>query len=239
MPYSEADAIRHHVLVDPLFLSGGMVLTFIAGFINTTSLMYFQVPVSHMSGVVSKISIDVAAGDQQDIANLLFIFLGFFAGAMVSGYLIGVGNLKPKIEYAYVLLMEGLSLLAALFLFRHHQNNGLLFVSFACGLQNAMASSYLGLIVRTTHVTGIVTDLAILLGQAAKHKRVKKWKFVFLASLLGGFFAGGVAAMLAYSRYSFYTLLLPSMLCIAASAVFYLARVRPRKKILDGLENSP
>lgn len=226
MPYSDADSIRHHVLVDPLFLAGGMVLTFIAGFINTTSLMYFHVPVSHMSGVVSKISIDVASQDHQDIANLLFIFIGFFAGAGVSGFWIGAGNFKPKIEYAYVLLMESLSLIAALILFRHHQNNGLLFVSFACGLQNAMASSYMGLIVRTTHVTGIVTDLAVLLGQAAKHKHVKKWKIFFLTSLLGGFFAGGVAAMAAYRHYSFYALLLPSLLCAGAAAVFYLARVR-------------
>jgi len=35
----------------------------------------------------------------------------------------------------------------------------------ACGLQNGMATSYSGAVIRTTHVTGIATDVGLLLGR--------------------------------------------------------------------------
>jgi uncharacterized membrane protein YoaK (UPF0700 family) len=42
----------------------------------------------------------------------------------------------------------------------------------ACGLQNAMATGYSGAVIRTTHVTGIVTALGIAVGLAARRERV-------------------------------------------------------------------
>jgi uncharacterized membrane protein YoaK (UPF0700 family) len=38
-------------------------------------------------------------------------------------------------------------------------------VAAACGLQNAMCTSYFGAIIRTTHVTGTVTDIGSTLGR--------------------------------------------------------------------------
>jgi len=227
MPYAEGDPIRRQAELDALFLIGGVLLTFIAGYINVTSLMYFHVPVSHMSGVVSKISQDMALRDFHDMGRMAFIFGGFFAGATFSGFLIGGGNYKPRLEYCFVLLLESLFLLVALVLFKLQWNFGLVFVSMACGLQNAMASSYMGLIVRTTHMTGIVTDIGVLLGQSLKQGRFKAWKILFLSALLGGFFSGGFVALLIYRLISFYGLILPSLLCIGVAAAFYGLRVLP------------
>jgi uncharacterized membrane protein YoaK (UPF0700 family) len=234
VPYSglkQSDVLREKAKVEPLFLLGGAVLTFIAGFINTTSLMYFHVPVSHMTGVVTKMSIDLASLQIRELMSLLYIFAGFFGGAVVSGFVIGAGDFSPKRAYSFILLLEAACLVLALTLFQNEFNLGLAFVAFACGLQNAMASTFLGLIVRTTHVTGIVTDLGVLVGQAMKHRSVKRWKFFFLSTLLGGFFAGGVIAMLAFGAYGFYALLVPTGLCAACAAAFYWVRVNPVFKL--------
>lgn len=230
MPYSDfqqGDTLRERAKVEPLFLAGGTLLTFIAGFINSTSLMYFHVPVSHMTGVVTKISIDVATLQIDELFSLLYIFAGFISGAIVSGYVIGAADFKPRKAYGGILALEALCLVLALTLFQNKFNLGLLFVSFACGLQNAMASTYLGLIVRTTHVTGLVTDLGVLLGQAARHKKVKRWKFFFLGCLLAGFFAGGFFAMLVFGVLGFYALLVPAGLCLLCAVAFYWVRIRP------------
>jgi uncharacterized membrane protein YoaK (UPF0700 family) len=218
---NQSDPLRERARFDPLFLLGGAILTFIAGFINSTSLMYFHVPVSHMTGVMAKISIDLASLQIKEIFSLLYILLGFFAGAVVSGFLIGAANVKPKKEYSFILLMEAGCLVLAFTLFENRFNLGLAFVAFACGMQNAMASTYLGLIVRTTHVTGLVTDLGILVGQIAKHRQIKKWKLFFLFTLLGGFFTGGFFGMLTYQWMGFFALLVPASMCLVSSAVFY------------------
>ena len=59
---------------------------------------------------------------------------------------------------------------------------GLLLASAACGLQNALATTYSGAIVRTTHVTGIFTDLGIMLGaifrgQTLDYRKAKLFLF--------------------------------------------------------------
>jgi len=226
MPYSHRDRIKRHAGVDPLILLGSLVLTFIAGFINTTSLMYFHVPVSHMSGAVSKLSIDLGAGDFADFLNMMYILAGFLLGAITSGYLIGVRNLKPSREYAMALLLEAAALIAALTLFEGDISFGLTAVAYACGLQNAMASNYLGLVIRTTHVTGIVTDFGVLIGQSLKHRAVKLWKILFLAGLLTGFFVGGFFGLIAYGYFSFHSLLIPASMCLVSAAAFFFLRVR-------------
>merc|ERR1719191_1161741 len=51
-------------------------------------------------------------------------------------------------------------------------------VSAACGLQNGMATSYSGAVIRTTHVTGIATDVGLISGRLLMQfcrTRCAKW----------------------------------------------------------------
>jgi uncharacterized membrane protein YoaK (UPF0700 family) len=74
----------------------------------------------------------------------------------------------------------------------HQDHRAAYWAALACGIQNAMASSYCGLVLRTTHVTGIVTDIGILIGHWLRHRREEPWRLLFLSCLLGGFALGGV-----------------------------------------------
>jgi uncharacterized membrane protein YoaK (UPF0700 family) len=225
MPYTDHDHSKEHTAIDPVIISGGIILTFIAGFINTISLNHFHVPISHMSGVVTKLSIDLASGDLNDFTNLILILTGFFSGSIISGFVIGARNIKPSREYVFILGLESVLLFGSFFLFQMQSNIGLVMVSLSCGLQNSMASNYLGLIIRTTHVTGVVTDLGVLIGQTIKHKKIKTWKILFLTSLISGFFMGGFMALNAFFYIGFYALFIPASLCLISAIFFFFFRV--------------
>jgi uncharacterized membrane protein YoaK (UPF0700 family) len=81
------------------------------------------------------------------------------------------------------------------------------------GLQNAVVTKISDAEVRTTHVTGIVTDLGIELGKlvyvnrhrSALQPRVEadRTRLLTLGALLGGFFVGGVLGALGFQRFGY------------------------------------
>jgi uncharacterized membrane protein YoaK (UPF0700 family) len=91
----------------------------------------------------------------------------------------------------------------------------------ACGLQNAMSSSYCGLMIRTTHVSGVVTDLGVMLGHWLRHRRIVMWKLKFLVALLSSFGSGGFVGAFLDLIYGPICLLLPAISCIVAGAIFF------------------
>lgn len=230
MPYSEHDPLGNQAKVDPWFLVGGTSLAFVAGSVNIISLCYFHVPISHMTGAVARLSMDMASLNFSEFLNLSYIVLGFLFGAVFSGAVIGARNYKPSVEYSIILTIESALLFSSFFLFNWEANFALFLVAFSCGLQNAMASNYLGLIVRTTHLTGIVTDLGVLIGQALKHRKVRAWKIGFLSAILLGFFSGGLAGFSAFGRIGYYSIFMPAAMCLTGAIAFYFLRVRKIKE---------
>lgn len=91
----------------------------------------------------------------------------------------------------------------------------------ACGLQNAMSSSYCGLMIRTTHVSGIVTDLGVMLGHWLRHRRIVAWKLRFLLALLFSFGGGGFVGASLDLVYGPVCLLLPAATSILGGAFFF------------------
>jgi uncharacterized membrane protein YoaK (UPF0700 family) len=229
MPYSHhhADEDLNPAERNWVFM-GAVLLSFIAGFVNAALLEFFAVPVSHMSGAVSRISIDIGTGNMTDLRLIVSIVGGFLIGAIVSGMIIGGQHLKPGRRYGVVLMIEGGVLLSATALLLLNHPIGVTLTAFACGLQNAMASSYYGLVIRTTHVTGIVTDLGVMLGQWIRFKDIKPWKLFLLMGLLGGFLIGGLSGNLLYGSAGMISLLLPSLLCLSAGGAYFSWRQRTR-----------
>ena len=204
----------------PWVFAGAVSLAALAGYVNVVVLGVFHVPVSHMSGAVSRLSTDIAMADRGDLREILSIVVGFLAGAVFSGALIGSRRLVPGRRYGVALFVEGVVLALATLLLARGAAAGVTLAAVACGIQNAMASSYYGLVLRTTHVTGIVTDLGVMLGHWLRHRRLKPWKFLLLLSILAGFFGGGVAGALASTRVGVRALGLAAGACLPAGAAY-------------------
>jgi uncharacterized membrane protein YoaK (UPF0700 family) len=224
MPYQSSSADRRQPgrHERPLVFAGGICLAAMAGYINIVVLGVFHVPVSHMTGAVSRLSIDVGAGDFADLRVVSSIVAAFFVGAALSGAIIGGRKLVPGRRYGVALMVEGVALACSVLLLTRGNRAGVTLAALACGIQNAMASSYYGLILRTTHVTGIVTDLGVIAGHWIRHRHVDPWKPMLLASLLVGFFAGGLIGHYMLRRWGVAALSLAAAGCVSAGAAYYL-----------------
>lgn len=220
-PYPSADPPK---AVRPWILAGGFGLAAVAGYVNVAMLGVFAVPVSHMTGAVSRLGTDIATGNSHDSVLVLSIVGGFLLGAATSGAIVGGDQLLPGRRYGIALLAEAIALAAATTLLSAGIRAGIPFAALACGIQNGMASSYFGLIIRTTHVTGIVTDLGVLAGQRLRGRRTGLWKPALLIGLLLGFLVGGVSGQLMAQRYGPEALGLAAVVCLAAGIGYYVWR---------------
>ena len=74
------------------------------------------------------------------------------------------------------------------------------FISLGCGLQNGMCTTFSGAVIRTTHVTGTLTDIGIIVGHAIFHQRTRKnlWKLKILCPLYTAFCFGGLIGWYAF-----------------------------------------
>lgn len=202
---------------------GGFCLALIAGAVNAIALLGFNHQgVSHLSGSSSLLGVELANGNLDNALHLLWMLLSFVLGATISGCVIGHESLKLGRRYGVALLAVSSSLLMAMWLLEQGSNYGNYLASAACGLQNAMTSTYSGAVVRTTHVTGLFTDLGIMLGlklrgQAADRRRV--WLYLVL---IGGFIGGGVGGALGYGFWSYRALLAPALIAATLAVVYFI-----------------
>lgn len=195
MPYTEFRSARFE-RPQPMFFVGGFVLALLAGAINVAMLSHYSVPVSHMSGAISRLAMDLGAQHYSDLVIIALIVGGFALGCVLTGALVGTSALASRRRYALVLAMEAAVLALAAILQDSAVHASVILGAAACGIQNAMASSYYGLVVRTTHVTGIITDLGFMLGASLTSRRVAWWKVLLLNMLVAGYLTGGIVAAL-------------------------------------------
>ncbi len=223
MPYSHPQPIdRSRALRDiGHLLPGAVLFAGLAGYVNAVALGFFKTPASHMSGAVSHWGEDLASGRMADAGASLAIMAGFGVGALVGGLAIGARKLVPGRRYGVALIGQGVLLgLATVLLMRSHRL-GLPLVAASCGLQNAMTSSYCGLLIRTTHVTGMVTDIGVMLGHWLRHRSIERWKLGFLSALVLAFGLGGWLGAWADLRFGPTCLGVAALGCVVAGAVFW------------------
>ena len=214
--------LREHVTPTWIYL-GGLILALTAGVINAVGFLgVHHQALSHMTGTVSVLGLELGRANYPVALHALAILGAFFAGCLLSGVIISQGRLRLGRRYGVALSLESAALFAAVLLLRRGANAGDYLAALACGLQNAMVSSYSGSTMRTTHMTGMVTDLGIACGHFLRGATVDWFRFRLYGVLLLGFFAGGVAGSLSFSRFGYDTLLLPATLS-GLSGVIYTA----------------
>jgi uncharacterized membrane protein YoaK (UPF0700 family) len=200
---------------------GGFMLSFIAGMVNSVGYLgLVHQGITHMTGLTTLSAVAVSEQDWGSGWHLWAVMLSFLLGAAISGFIVQQSTLKIGRRYGVVLLIEAALLFASVPLLSAQMGVGAYFAAAACGLQNAMASSYSGAVIRTTHVSGLFTDLGMFLGHWLRGLAVDRARITLYLILLGGFFLGGIFGALLFQRYSYATLYLPATL-IGLAAVIY------------------
>lgn len=209
------------------------VLAFIAGSINAGGFLAVHQYTSHMSGIVSSMADNLALGDFGLMLAGLGALLAFLSGAACTAILVNWGRRRRlHSEYAFPLLFEAVLLVCFGVASGYLEHRHWLFVSsvtlllcFTMGLQNAIITKVSHAEIRTTHMTGIVTDIGIELGKLFYWNRSEGLrvqadgqKLRLLSSLLGLFFVGGLTGALGFKHVGFLSALpLAVMLFVLAS----------------------
>lgn len=204
--------------------AGGLLLTAAAGCVNAVALGSAYHAVTHMTGTVFAVSLEFSRG-QTDIAlRAAAVVASFFVGAALSGAIVQQSSLHAGRRYGVALMVEGVILLGAFIGLTKQSIAGEVLAAVACGLQNALATSYSGAVIRTTHMTGVVTDLGIAVGHWLARQPVEWFRVRILLVLLLGFTSGGAMGALAFPVLGATTLLIPALTVFVAGLVYTVQR---------------
>lgn len=220
-------------------LWGGAILAFSAGCVNTAALMGFtSLSVSHVTGNVSLFAAAIAHFDARSLLYIGASLLAFLVGAILSGFVIGQTSLKLGRRYGHALYIEALLLFVSYWLYQEHDYLGQLTAAMACGLQNAMIATYSGAVIRTTHLTGLTSDMGAAIGNWLAGRSISKPTLAFQTIIWYCFCAGAVLGAFLYARIGYAALLVPSSIVLIA-ALLYSAASKHLPETRQNNEASP
>lgn len=200
---------------------GAFILALVAGCINAIGLLGFEhQSVSHLSGTATLLGTSFLGDSFENALHLSGVLFAFFTGASISGFILHGGRLKLGRRYDTALLLEAMFIFVALFLLSKGYFSGQLAASLACGIQNGLATTYSGAVIRTTHLTGIFTDLGLMLGSALKGEEFDKRKAMLFTHIIVGFVLGGTLGAYLFILFRFQALLVPGCICVILAAVY-------------------
>ena len=209
---------------------GAWLLAFVAGIVNVVGLLGFQhQAITHLTGNTSLLAEALAKLDLRAVLHFSSLIGAFVAGTAISGFIIQDSTLQLGRRYGVALLLVSILLFISAPLLSRNSILGMYTAACACGLQNAMVSTYSGAVIRTTHLSGMFTDLGIYIGHALRGIPVDPKRLRLCVIVISGFLFGGIAGTLAFDVLSYYTLFLPASLTALISIYYGVYHYRNRQ----------
>jgi uncharacterized membrane protein YoaK (UPF0700 family) len=205
------------------------LLVVIAGALNSVGFVAVGLYTAHMTGMTASAADHVTSGNWGMVSAGVLSILFFVAGAMACTLLFTWGRRRRlSSRYANILAVEGvlillIGLFAGIIEGPWYEEILVAPLCFTMGLQNALITKVRDFPVRTTHVTGMVTDIAVELGRLAYRPRsgaevtADREKLGVLSALVGLFFLGGVIGTLGYLWFGFESLIIGAVLILLTS----------------------
>ena len=198
-----------------------------AGMINVLGLIsLFHQSVSHMTGNASLLAISLIDFDYAAALFLILIIVCFVLGSSFSGYILGTSQFSLSKRYGIPLSMVTAFVALCWIFIPYYPRYALLWACTAMGIQNAMVSHYRGAIIRTTHLTGVLTDLGLALGYWFKGLASEPKKVRLHLLILFGFITGSTVAAGCYPYLQLNTLLLPAGVSLILTLVYWTLYLR-------------
>lgn len=208
----------------PLWIQlGAFFLAVNAGMINVLGLVtILHQSVSHMTGNVSMLAMAFIAWQPNTIIYLILVLLCYVIGSFYSGLILGNSHFSLTRRYGAPLSLVAFFIVLCWLLLPYFPRYALLWACVAMGVQNAMVSHYKGTIIRTTHLSGVLTDLGLALGYKARGLPVESKRVVLHLLILAGFIVGGILASWLYPYLKLNAFLIPAALSVVMSAVYWI-----------------
>jgi uncharacterized membrane protein YoaK (UPF0700 family) len=148
-------------------------LAFVGGFVNSSGFVLVGTFTSHVTGNVGRLADDAAFGNYRGALAALTMVFCFLGGAVLASVTVESHLFTRRARaYATALALEAALLVLFALVARAPvqahpklRDSQALLLCGAMGMQNALVTRLSGAVVRTTHLTGVVTDLGIELAR--------------------------------------------------------------------------
>jgi uncharacterized membrane protein YoaK (UPF0700 family) len=189
-----------------LWLGGSTAL--VAGFVNVCSVIAFFAFASNVTGHAAIFAEELVKGHLHQTTVVIMWLTAFMIGAFFANLSVTLlDDRAPRLGRLIPLVAETVLLLGIGYYGHRHYGETLTETEYmvgclllAMGLQNGIVSTVTNSVVKSTHLTGVTTDIGVELAMMLKEKNrrddVLRFKFalhmiIFVSYLLGGV-AGGV-----------------------------------------------
>ena len=217
-------------------------LSFVAGIVNIVGVLSVSTLTTNVTGHFAFLAEEVSLKNYAKALTFVLYVLSFLVGAFTCNFLVElVAKKKPRITHAIPIFIE-ISILTTIGFSTHLNPIYIAYaLLFSMGLQNALVTYISQSIVRTTHLTGLFTDLGINLSQlffikkGIEFKRLTKIIFLRISIILF-FFIGGVLGGLLFVSFQLKVLLFAVALLLIAlfldNAIVYYNLTKRKMKFM-------
>ena len=231
-----------------------LMLCFAAGAVNGTTLLACQRFVTHLTGSVTRLGMEVSR--IAIMLDFLLVVAAFVVGAMMAGLLINGRAHRGKRPLFSLPLWMTAAIVACVGAAGHVGWLGpfggsvdeprdflhLCALSFAMGVQNAAVATSTGQLVRTTHLTGPATDLGVHLAEllfasgqarqtAKRHAALRTGKIVAYA-------LGASASVPLSATFGYLALVMPALAIVVATLLSFVPKAHPDRQLSQSLIGS-
>jgi uncharacterized membrane protein YoaK (UPF0700 family) len=183
-----------------------------AGMTNVVGVIAFLSFVSNITGHVATLAGDLSEKNMGEVYTVIYWLFMFFFGAFISNFIVkSMEHRSTYLAHATPIILEVILLLGIAhfgidkFTGSEVQREALTGAMLFCmGLQNGLVSRISGGLIKTSHLTGLVTDLgaelADLLHPRGINTRALREKIYIRLTVLAFFIIGGVLGGYLFNR---------------------------------------
>jgi uncharacterized membrane protein YoaK (UPF0700 family) len=188
---------------------------FVSGATNVIGVIAFLAFTANITGHVANMALHVAENNWHEIVLFFIWLLLFFVGAFVSNFLIRSGQYKSNYwAHSRPIIIEIIILLfVAIYgnkFYAESQTEREIIIGaliFSMGLQNSMVSTISGGLIKSSHLTGLFTDLGGDVSEwfhpGSKKTKIVKHRIFIRLTVLAFYFLGGLASGYFFNAYGF------------------------------------
>lgn len=222
-----------------------LILATTAGILNAMALGAFGFFPSHMTGNASQISSEVSSSDLNDLIFLAVLIGAFVLGSTTARFSV-IAGLKNNIRtiFCLIILAEGvaLTLMSVFETFSYsprHNREILVLLGFLMGLHNSTSTQLSNGRVRSTHITGTLTDAGIALGSffssfvtgtASSDRHFHRKQLYTHLTTVFSFLTGCIVGLMLFKEYGFNAMIGLGIFLIMVSLVSVAATLRMARK---------
>jgi len=204
------------------------LLSFVAGLVNITGLLALKTLTTNVTGHFAFFAEEMMKHDYAAAITFLVFTLFFLLGSFLSSFLEELISIRnPQLSHIFPITLE---MVILIFVGVFGTSSGLFafggkltafFLLFAMGIQNSLVTNISRSTVRTTHLTGLFTDLGIELSQLFFYKKPEETKklktSIYLRlSIITFFFIGCFSGGIIYQVLEIKTLFIAAFFLLIA-----------------------